>query len=82
MDNKCKFCREPWNMDMLHELVAEGHAVDFDDARRQFYSHGCEAFGTRHNGDIEDYENEISILQELMGDDIDGLAALTEDFGL
>ncbi len=82
MDIKCKNCGEPWDMDSLHDLVAEGAAVDFEDARKAFYREGCGAFGqgctsVRYGGG-----SAIEVLQELMGDDIDGLAALTEDFGL
>lgn len=81
MDIKCKVCREPWDMDSLHDLVAEGRAANFDEAREWFYRDGCEAFGSSH-GEIAANGDAIGMLQELLGDDVDGLAALTEDFGL
>lgn len=82
MDIKCKACGEPWAIDSLHDLVAEGAAVDFDDARGMFYRDGCHAFGqgctsVRYGGG-----SAIGVLQELLGDDVDGLAAMIEDFGL
>ena len=82
MDIKCKVCREPWDVDSLHDLVAEGSAVDFDDARGMFYRDGCGAFGSRHNDVGDGSQFLIGELQDLMGDDVDGLAAMIEDFGI
>ena len=81
MDIKCHQCREPWDIDSLHDLVAEGHFVDFEDARKGFYRDGCGAFGEQHNGPADPADT-IGVLQELLGDDVDGLAAMIQDFGL
>lgn len=80
MDIKCTTCAEPYDIDSLHDLVAEGSAVDFEDARRQFAVHGCRAFGMTHNDTTADPA--IAMLTELLGDDVDGLAAELEDYGL
>jgi hypothetical protein len=60
-------CGEPWDLDCLHELVAENHEQRewytngkydqkkydplFAEARKLFREKGCEAFGSRHNVD-------------------------------
>lgn len=77
MDILCKYCREPWETDCLHDVVAEGHAVDFSDARSQFYRLGCPAMdggvtACKRGGAPDPV---LEMLQELAGDDIDGLAS-------
>ena len=77
MDIKCHKCGEPWDMDSLHD--AEGYT--YAQARDMFYKVGCELW-TSH-GDMGTENSDIlAELQDLMGDDVDGLASLTEDFGL
>jgi hypothetical protein len=76
MDIRCAKCGEPWDMDELHYV----EDMSFDQARQGFYKQGCEVFGTTHSQNKADPA--LSMLQDLLGDDIDGLAALTEDFGL
>ena len=77
MDVRCTNCGEPWDLDELHELVAEGSAVDFDDARAMFYRHGCKAFGSRCSDNLG--HPAIASVYDLMGDDIDGAASMLED---
>lgn len=77
-------CFEPWDLDSLHDLVAEGHALDFDDAFALFKREGCRAFGTRHNTPADDeVSHRVAIVEagfELLGDDPDGLDAELEDW--
>ena len=79
MDIRCSHCGEPWEMDTLHDLADEEN-VSFDQARRMFYKDGCKALGTRHGSGHADPG--VAMLQDLLGDDVDGLAAMLEDFGL
>lgn len=77
MDIRCTTCGEPWDIDSLHDLVAEDQAADFDDAYRLFVMDGCGAFGTSHNATKA--SPAIQMLTDLLGDDVDGLAAELED---
>ena len=89
MDIKCKHCGEPWDMAELHDMLDETKdaVLPFKKARALFYRYGCGAF---QNQPAEKCEHEpiesaatlanIDILQDLMGDDVDGLASMTEDF--
>ena len=79
MDIRCTTCGEQWEMDSLHELVSEGTAIDFDDARGMFYRDGCKAFGCTH-GTVAAHPI-IGDLAELMGDDMDGFASELDDLG-
>lgn len=78
MDIYCKFCREPWETDCLHDAVKEGYHRSFDTAREAFYAFGCNAFDgiaspcKRSGGSADPV---LELLQELAGDDIDGLAS-------
>jgi len=83
MDIKCHKCGEPWDMDSLHEMGEWiGEELSFNQARRRFYADGCTAFGTGHG--TMDYANGsiVAELADLLGDDIDGFAAMLEDLGL
>lgn len=84
-------CHEPWALDSLWDLVAEGHALDFDDAFALFKREGCRAFGTRHNvptdgtSPLDKYlptqtDAIIEAAYDLLGDDPDGLDAELEDW--
>lgn len=78
MDIKCRHCGEPWDLDELHDV--DGHT--FDQARKRFYRDGCLTFGTGHSQGSYPNREAISMLQDLLGDDVDGLAAMLEDFDL
>jgi hypothetical protein len=90
MDIYCSHCGEPWEIDSLHELiVAEGISPDFSSARKRFYLYGCGAFekGTPvkcTHSPVTSKKNldAYSALQDVLGDDIDGLASMYDDFGL
>ena len=90
MDIKCKFCGEPMDTDEFHD-AENGTWQEWINA---FKSFGCTAVNMMFDGDSpsdvktrcssEPCENEntlmgIEILQDMMGDDIDGLAVMTED---
>lgn len=78
MDIRCKVCSEPIDTDEFHD-IADELGVTFDKVRKLFYAEGCVGIGYRHNTDGQ--PNPLAaMLQDMMGDDIDGLAALTEDF--
>ena len=82
MDIKCHRCGEPWEIDTFHDVASE-RGTSFDSEVRRFRTKGCVATGwvgqcenSYPNGDA------ILALGDLLGDDVDGLAALLEDFGL
>lgn len=94
MDIKCKICGEPWDADYIHESIAEDISYDAVKAMSQemyekefyiprrddFYKRGCEAFGGVHGPNRANPA--ISVLYEAFGNDLDGVAAEMEDFGL
>jgi hypothetical protein len=76
MDIYCPVCGEPWDLDELHDVPG----VSFEEARRRFAAEGCAVFGSTHNAVVDaDTAAKSAILHELLGDDIDGIAALMED---
>jgi hypothetical protein len=79
MDIRCPQCSEPWDNDYIHDYAeADGstYAIVSADVRVR----GCEAFGERHGALVADPA--IGALYDLLGDDMDGAAAMFEDFGL
>jgi hypothetical protein len=85
MDIMCPRCGEPWENDTLHEAAAEQGST-YKEVHRDFQSRGCIAIGwqsTQCEATLDRGRREkLAILAELMGDDVDGIAAMTEDFGL
>ncbi len=78
MDIYCPVCGEPWDLYALHDVPG----VPFEAARRRFAAEGCRVFGTKHNSTIDsDRAAKSAVLHQLLGDDIDGIAALMEDLG-
>lgn len=77
MDVRCSKCGEPWDIDTFHD-VAEETGSTFDAVRQAFYADGCAAVGSRHGDAVA--HPALAVLQELSGDDVDGLAADLEDF--
>ena len=93
MDIHCKFCGEPVNTDEFHDQDT-GSWQTWISAFKAF---GCGAVDAMFDGKLPkesvkctsepvvDEENlmGIEVLQNMLGDDIDGLAAMSEDmFGL
>ena len=82
MDLRCTVCGEPWDMDeVLHEQYLNGVKLAPGSARKRFQRLGCEAMDSKHN---ESPDTEAAMiaqtLGELLGDDVDGLAAMLEDW--
>lgn len=82
-DIHCVKCGEPWDMDCLHDMIEE-QGLSYDDARVRFFQNGCEALGW---GGCERPVSEgatmramaSSAMADLLGDDVDGIAAMMED---
>jgi len=81
MDILCHVCGEPVDVSYFHDVAAE-QGTTFDRVREDFYARGCEALGDGHNDTEYEHSAEILVLQELLGGDVDGMAAMIEDFGL
>lgn len=83
VDIRCTKCGEPWSIDSLHD-EADWQEVSFDVIRRQFSLKGCEALGCGCNEATlgSNAATVASLAEELMGDDIDGIASMLEDAGM
>lgn len=90
MDIICPKCAEPCDLDYLHDVVEELNyyresddpPVTFSSVRADFQRRGCEALGERHNSDRTPEAAEAAgMLYEILGDDIDGAAAMLDDLG-
>jgi hypothetical protein len=81
MDIACSRCGEPWDTYTFHD-VAEEQGITYNEATANFRRRGCEATGWGSCNSETTAHPGIGILAELAGDDIDGLAADLEDFGL
>jgi hypothetical protein len=85
VDIYCGKCGEPWEVDSLHTMVEDGLAANFNSARKSFYAYGCGAFDspqepcTHAPVASKTKIHAYSALQDLMGEDIDGLASLCDD---
>jgi hypothetical protein len=90
VDLYCRICGEPWAIDSLHD-AAEDLQKSFKDVSREFRSKGCEALGlpacagppseaTDSTYGLRPQEA-ASALYDLLGDDVDGAAAMLEDMG-
>ena len=77
MDIYCPVCGEPWDSRELR-----GRKGGYAAALRRFGSDGCASFGLPHDGPFDDKATLSAIAFDLLGDDIDGIASLMEDFGL
>ena len=77
MDIYCPICAEPMDMMELHEI----DGMDFDQARAAFFADGCDAVGFRCSDSRGSMVAAASAaLADLLGDDIDGIAAMMDDF--
>jgi len=88
MDIYCPRCGEPWDHDTLHEevgaRVSEGRKASYATVAAEFRRRGCEAlesYGAPCNpeGIGSGYAEAASALYDLLGDDMDGAAAMFED---
>lgn len=82
MDVYCpkRGCNEPVDQDYFHD-VADMNETSYREVARDFQQRGCEALGETHNVGNDDGRGEVmSAMFDLLGDDIDGAAAMMEDF--
>lgn len=69
-------------MDYLHD-VADDHDTTFNTVLRDFQQRGCPALDmTCSTGREDSMAPYADALYDLLGDDIDGAAAMLEDFGM
>jgi hypothetical protein len=82
MDLICGKCAEPTDNDCLHDLVADGMYDTYSDAAAAFRQKGCEALGEKHNpATLNSYRAlAADAMFDLLGDDMDGAAAMMDDF--
>lgn len=74
-------CAEPVDNDYLHDLVEEGKYPDYTAALHAFQQKGCEALGDTHNvGNDSGRAEAMDAMFDLLGDDVDGAAAMMEDY--
>lgn len=81
MDTYCHRCGEPWEIDTFHEVAAE-LGTTFDKVLALFQQKGCAVITAA--GPCENTAGlrgeAVSMLNELLGDDIDGIASMMDDF--
>lgn len=77
MDIYCPKCAEPWEVDSLHDTP---DGLPFDEARQRFYREGCGVFGVACEAEPSLRSQAASALYDLLGDDVDGAAAMLDDF--
>lgn len=82
MDIPCTICGEPFDMDELH-YIAEETNTTHDQVREQFYRDGCRiVMGSATRCTPTGNSSARFELADILGSDIDGYAAMTEDFDL
>lgn len=81
MDVFCPRCGEPVDPDYFHD-VAEENGTSYRQVSRDFQSRGCEALGEpRCERAPDSLRAEVSAAMfDLMGDDVDGVASMMDDF--
>lgn len=81
MDIRCTICGEPWDVDELHDVPGR----TYKQAVSAFRSTGCAVFGSTHGMVGDDTADEAAgisaALFDILGDDVDGIAAELADFG-
>lgn len=81
MDIYCTRCSEPIDMDYLHDLVEEGMYANFKEALHAFQTKGCEALGEPQCERSDSLRAAaMGAMFDLLGDDVDGAAAMMDDF--
>jgi hypothetical protein len=77
MDIRCPLCAEPWDTDELHDVVNQ----TYDEAYKCFRKIGCATFDTPCSKNPDKFRAEASaVLMDLLGDDVDGVASMLDDF--
>lgn len=80
MDTRCSKCGEPYGvLDITEEADYYGYTPT--EMHRLFAEQGCAAIGATCNPNTlgSDTAYAVSVLQDILGDDIDGLASTLED---
>lgn len=84
MDINCPKCGEPWELDAFHD-VADDKDITFSEAVSDFRAGGCSSTGwtqcsSRVEGRARAMAGASAALFDLLGDDVDGIASMLEDF--
>ena len=84
MDIKCPKCGEPWDNDSIHEEVnrrnqdqPSKYHVTYAIVAKEFRQNGCAALDVNCSDNIADPR--IALAYDVLGDDMDGAAAIMED---
>jgi hypothetical protein len=76
----CTKCAEQWDFESFHSV----DGMDFRTATDKFRSIGCKVFGQECDTDIDEqdiFRAEVSsLMMDLLGDDLDGVASMMDDF--
>lgn len=77
-DIYCPKCAEPWDIAEFHEV----EDLTYSQAYSSFRSEGCKVFTEQDcTPEVSSFRAEASsILMDLLGDDVDGVASLLDDF--
>lgn len=82
MDIYCPTCTEPWDNDSLHE-EASASGRTYAAVAADFCRQGCkalgEAFGPQPHCQASIPDERVAAVYGLLGDDMDGAAAMLED---
>lgn len=82
MDIYCPRCTEPWDNDELHERADEIDST-YSKVAADFRRRGCVVFTDTLCPKQDSLASmAIAELGDILGDDMDGLSATLEDFGL
>ena len=93
-DIKCPVCCEPWDIDELHEYVRDvaevmpkvSASVSFSSVYDAFKLHGCgvafDLWKVSCEPDRSGRGVVLAGLADLLGDDVDGFAALCDDLDM
>lgn len=74
MDVYCRVCGEPFDNDEFHDVPG----MTYREASRAFLEQGCKGIGFTCSASVA--SPEIGIIADLLGDDVDGIASMYEDF--
>ena len=84
----CHVCGEPYDNDSLHDRADEV-GTTYQKVASDWRTRGCEAIGSKHSAPSKQRDKTFGLtrqeaagaLNDIMGDDMDGTAAMLEDMG-
>ncbi len=77
MDIFCRRCGEPWDIAELHDTE---DGLTYDEAVERFNTEGCGAVFGGECAPVDGLRTSAAgVLADLLGDDVDGQAAMMED---